>query len=102
MLRTSERAHVLDSIEDAIKSMACSAILDTEDDDAKDIEDLVDIREAVTSHRYRSRDDSAGWHIGNTLEEYIYEFPEKTFLALFRMHRASFWQLVDRRRGILG
>ena len=31
----------------------------------------------------------------DTLEDYIWEFPEYRFLAFFHMYRASFWQLVD-------
>ena len=56
-----------------------------------DNEDLMNIREIIGSHRYPSRDMSAG----NTPEDYIHGFTEKTFLAFFRMHRASFWQPVD-------
>ena len=98
MPRTSERAYVLESIDDAIESTACCSILveDGGDNNAEDdIEDLMDIREIIGSHRYLSHDMNAGRHASNTLEDYIHQFSEKTFLEFFRMHRASFWQLVD-------
>ena len=38
---------------------------------------------------------SAGRHGDDSLEAYIRVYPEEAFLRLFRMHRASFWQLVE-------
>ena len=55
------------------------------------------IKKIVDSHRYlSSRGKSAGRH-GNhdSLERYIREYPESSFRSLFRMQRASFWQLVE-------
>ena len=53
------------------------------------------MQDHIASHRYLSlRDISAGRLDSDVLEAYIYEYPGTTFLVLFRMHRASFWQLV--------
>ena len=61
----------------------------------EDIEDLLAMRETVAALRNLAhRDITAGRHTVDTLEDYIQEFPERTFLAFFRMHRVSFQQLV--------
>ena len=101
MPRTSERACVLESIEDAIVTEVCSYLLasgdeEEEEEDIEDIEDLLELHEIVASHRYLSHDTSASrHHDSDILEAYIREYPEAAFLALFRMYRASFWQLVE-------
>ena len=103
MPRISERARFLESIEDAIETAICSDLLASKDEeneiekeeDEEDVEDLLELYEMVSSHRYLSRDTSASRHDIDILEAYIYQYPETAFLALFRMHRASFWQLVE-------
>ena len=94
MPRTSERACALASIDDAIESATCAYLLalDEDMDDAgeEDIEDLLAMRETVAAHRYLApRNITAGRHTVDTLEDYIQEFPERTFLAFFRMHWVS-------------
>lgn len=51
----------------------------------------------ISSQCYLSRGPhgSADRHGDNPLNTYIYEYPESAFLTLFRMHCASFWQLVE-------
>ena len=101
MPRISERARALENIEDAIKSAVCTYLLvsDEEEEEEKkeeDIKDLFDAHDMIISHRYLSHDMSAGRHANiDILESYIHEYPETVFLALFCMHRASFWQLVE-------
>ena len=100
MPRTSERACALASIDDAIESATCAYLLasdeDMDDTDEEDIEDLLAMRESLAAYRYLAPCDiTAGRHTADTLKDYIWEFPERTFLAFFHMHRASFWQLVD-------
>lgn len=100
MPQISEKAQALADIETAPESAACTYLLassDEEDEAASDIEDLLMIQEIVDSHRYlSSRGKRAGRH-GNhdSLEGYICEYPESSFRSLFRMQRASFWQLVE-------
>ena len=92
---------MLESIEDAIETAVCSYLLvsegeeEAEEQNREDIEDLLQVHEIVASHRYLSHDTSAGRQDIDILEAYIREYPETAFLALFRMHRASFWQLVE-------
>ena len=57
-------------------------------------EQYLAIREVIISQQYLHRGDSAGRHARSS-EEYIQHYPESAFLALFRMHRTSFWQLVN-------
>ena len=101
MPRIFERAHVLESIQDTIETSVCSYLLasESEEEEAEeqeeDIEDLLEGHEIVTSHRYLTRDTSAGRLDIDILEACIREYPETAFLALFRMHRESFWQLVE-------
>ncbi|KAF8459268.1 hypothetical protein BDZ91DRAFT_665626, partial [Kalaharituber pfeilii] len=51
--------------------------------------------DTIAAHRYISRGESAGQHSSNVLYDLIHEYPDRSFLALFRMHKASFWHLVD-------
>ena len=57
-----------------------------------DLKDLAIIYDVITSKRYlASRDSTAGRHADDSLEAYIRQYPVTAFLALFRMHRSSFW-----------
>jgi len=51
-------------------------------------------------YRYLLPRSSAEKHNINTPEIYIQNYP--TFLNLFRMHRASFWQVVEMLAGVNG
>jgi len=63
-----------------------------ENDYEEDLEDLLAIREVIASDRYC---DSAGWHDIDILEAYNRDYPDTAFLMLFRIYRASFWQVVE-------
>jgi len=56
---------------------------------------LVHGHDVIKGHRYLSRSDGAGAgrHDSNILDNIIYKFSEDRSLAMFRMHRPSFWQL---------
>jgi len=96
MPRTSEEAHALEDIEASLETAACAYILASDSEEEEeledDIEDLLLVQEIIASHL---PDASAGKHDIDILEAAIREYPETAFLALFRMHRASFWQLVE-------
>ena len=49
----------------------------------------------IVFHRYLSHNTSAGRISFDILEAYIHEYSESAFLALFHMHKASFWQLIE-------
>jgi len=106
MPRTSERAQALEDFDAAIEVAAYAYLLgsdeveeeeveELEEIEAEHIQDLLAVRDIIATHRYLSRDVGAGRHEIDILEAYIYQYPETAFLALFRMHRASFWQLVE-------
>ena len=60
------------------------------------LQDLWNHYEWTSRHRYFvTRTISAGRHDIPILEGLINDYPENAFLALFRMHRASFWLLVE-------
>ena len=97
MPRTSDKSDALRDIETFIKSATCDYLLastSSEEEDAEeDIEDLLCIHEVLVSYRYLSRGNGAGRHGDDSLEAYIHQYPDPAFLTLFRMHRASFWQV---------
>ena len=104
MPRTSKRAHALNALEDAIELVTYAYLLasddedndnEQQDEDEEDIEELLEIHEMIVSHRYLSHNTNAGRISFDILEAYIHEYPDSAFLALFRMHKASFWQLVE-------
>ena len=101
MPRVSEKAQALQGIQEAIEITAWAYLLassfEEEDDVEEDLEDLLDIREVIASQRYISCGvhGSAGHHGDDSLEAYIRVYSEEAFLRLFRMHRASFWQLKE-------
>ena len=75
---------------------AVASSSEEEDELEEDLEDLLTSNEVITSTRYLSRGDSAGQHGDHaSLDGYIYEYPDDAFRRLFRMNRASFWQLVE-------
>ena len=49
----------------------------------------------LISNRYLLPRSSVEKHDINILEIYIQKYSDTTFLNLFRMHRASFWQVVE-------
>jgi len=98
MPRRSERAQVLKDIDAAIEIAACSYLFDDveeKEEEKEHIQSLCAVQEVIAAHGYLSRDTNAGRHEIDTLEAYIREYPESAFLALFSMHRTSFWHLVE-------
>ena len=94
MLRTSERALVLQEIDTAIECMIYTYLLtDKEDDALENIEDLGVMQVVIASNRYLYRRNQN--RLPEVLKSYILDYSDTTFLALFRMHRESFWKLVE-------
>ena len=98
MPRTSERTEILEGLETVIESLAWAYVLSplTEEDDVLEeyLDDLLTVHDVVV-HHYPSRGGSTGHHGDDSLDACIHESPDTTFLTSFRMHRASFWQLVE-------
>lgn len=91
---------MLRGLEDAIEDSAWRYALASsseEEELASDIEDLLIMQEVISSQRYLTRPVERGdrHHNLDLLEAYIREYPDDEFLALFRMHRDSFWKLVE-------
>ena len=90
-----ERAHALQEIDTAIECMVYAYVLasdpNEEDDALEDIEQLGSIWRVITSNRYLYRNQN---RLSDVLNDYIFEYSDIAFLALFRMHRESFWKLV--------
>lgn len=61
----------------------------------KNLEVLFHTHSVIHFNRYLSRSNDAGRHQGNILDNLIHEFSDERFLNTFRMHRSSFWQLVQ-------
>ena len=61
------------------------------------IQDLMLMHDMMSStwYLFKGPKGRAGHHAGDSLEAYIHEYPDSSFLHLFRMHRESFWQLVQ-------
>jgi len=109
MPRTSQRARALQDIDTAIECLVYADVLavstsEDEEDEADvedteifgDIESLLVVRASIArQHYYLPRNTSARRHHVDVLEAYIQEYPETAFLALFRMHRDSFWHIVQ-------
>ncbi|KAF8447048.1 hypothetical protein BGX38DRAFT_1142992 [Terfezia claveryi] len=104
MPRISERAQTLQDVDAAVEIAACTYLLASDEVEEEEIEeeieeehiyDLLAVQEIIGTQRYLSHDTSAGRPDIDVLEAYIHEYPETAFLALFRMHRASFWHLVE-------
>ena len=101
MPRTSERRQVLEDLESAIEDATCDYVLSPLADGdrnramEKHIRDLLTIHDVIASQRYLFSRTGAGRRSEASLEAYIRDSPEATFLSLFRIHRASFWRLVE-------
>ena len=59
----------------------------------RDIRELLEIHEMITSCWYLSRKASAGRVNIDILDTYIHEYPKTAFLALFGMYKESFWRM---------
>ncbi|KAF8426549.1 hypothetical protein EV426DRAFT_437414 [Tirmania nivea] len=64
------------------------------------LEELSEVYKIIAARRYiAARKISAGRHLifqgPSVLENLIKNYPDSAFLNLFRMHRSSFWALVD-------
>jgi len=108
MPRKSQRASALQDIGTAIECLIYADILavssseDKEDEDVEDIESFGDIESLLAVRAsiarqcyYLPQHTSAGRHNVDILEAYIQQYPETAFFALFRMHRNSFWHIVQ-------
>ena len=101
MPRISERSRALQDIDAALEIAAWEyALLPLMDESTPIqgyIQDLILMHDVISSTRYlfKGLKGSAGRHAGDSLEAYIHEYPDTSFLHLFRMHRESFWQLVQ-------
>jgi len=95
----SGKTQVLQDIDSEVEAIAYAYALasssEEEDEYEEDLEDLLDVREAITSNRYLLPRSNVEKHDTNILETYIREYSDTTFLSLFRMHRESFWQVVE-------
>ncbi|KAF8415423.1 hypothetical protein EV426DRAFT_579075 [Tirmania nivea] len=104
MPRTLERAQVLHDIDAVLVAAASSYLLASDEvedqmegdkmEEESDVEDILEVQDIIAAYRYISRDASTRRYEINVLDAYIHEYPETAFLALFRIHRTSFWQLV--------
>jgi len=87
MSRISGSAQVLQDIDIEVEVIAYAYALapssEEEEEYKEDLEDLLDVREAIISNRYLLPHSSAGKHDINI---YIQNYPDTTFLNLFRMH----------------
>ena len=77
MPRTAERAQALLEIDTEIEGTAYAYVFASssgeEDGYEEDLEDLFDMRDHISSHRYLSRD--AGRLNSDVLEVYIHDYP---------------------------
>ena len=94
MPRISERSQALQDINAALETAACEYALSPLMDEPEGtpikgyIQDLILMHDMISSTRYlfKGPKGSAGRHAGNSLEAYIHEYPDSSFLHLFRMH----------------
>lgn len=97
MPRLAERHQALQALDHAIESGIFVYLIESlsSKGDLEDIEELLIIQESIASLWSLSRAESAGRYDGDSLEAYIDTYNESAFRSMFRMHRASFWQLVE-------
>ena len=96
MPRTSKRMRLLRDLETNIEDVVELAVIEGHNSLAwKTAEDLLEAHEILSSLRYISPREQGAQHDNGMLDRLIYENPEGSFLALFRMQRQSFWVLVD-------
>ena len=94
MPRITNKSRVLKEIDDGAQAMAVYIAL-SKSKPWKNIKILLNIHTIIESQRYFSRG-SAGRHEGlDIINNIIYEFSDDKFLAMVRMSRSSFWQLVN-------
>jgi len=98
MPHISKKSAVSRDLEDAVQVYAgCIALSKFNKKKAlwKKLKILVEVHGIIEFDWYLSRDSSAGRHDDDILDNIIYEFSDNRFLAMFQMHRPSFWHLVD-------
>ena len=99
MPRVSEKRRILGGLERDIKALIEVAIVDVKESIAwRAAEELLEVYHILSIPRYVSlRQNSPLDH--HTLDRLIYEHSERTFLAMFRAKKRSFWMLVERLTG---
>ena len=101
MPRISERSQALQDIDAALETAAYEYVLSPLTDENTAIkgyiQDLLLMHDTISSTRYlfKGPKSSAGRYAGDSLEGYIYEYPDMSFLHLFRMHRESFIFILE-------
>ena len=62
----------------------------------RNIQLLINIHIIISDYRYfAARGESAGRHNDDILDNIIYDFSKERFLAMFPMHRSSFWLISN-------
>ena len=93
MPRITKKSRALKDIDDCAQAIAVYIAL-SKSKTWKNIKTLLNIHTVIETNRYFSRS-GAGRHEGlDIIDNIIYEFSNDRFLAMFRMSRSSFWQLV--------
>ena len=109
MPRISEWSQALQDIDTALETAAyeyhsLSPLIDENTNENTAIkgyiQDLLLMHDTISSTRYLFKG-RAGRYAGDSLEGYIYEYPDMSFLHLFRMHRAACWAFNSGRRQYL-
>jgi hypothetical protein len=99
----SEKAKIEVDITITIESIVVAMLLDSDAENEEDEDDYLDQIETlgasydiISSARYlqRGKIGSAG-KLGVEAIDRLTEMPERAFLALFRMHRQTFWDLCE-------
>ena len=104
MPRISEKRQLENEIASTIEVVALAMLLDS-DSESEEVEEDYDDLISTLALAYHAISDSRYLHRGSRgsagrlpIEEAIAEYlsyPDRSFLANFRMHRESFWALVD-------
>ena len=103
MPRTSEKRQLENEIASTIEVVTLAMLLESDSESEEVEEDYDDLLSTlalayheISDSRYLNRGSrgSAGRLPIEAIAEYL-SYPDRSFLANFRMHRESFWALVD-------
>ncbi|KAF8427721.1 hypothetical protein EV426DRAFT_699798 [Tirmania nivea] len=100
MPRLTQRQVLLEELLAIVQQVIHLMVYDAGEDLMDLLEELSEVYKIIAAHRYiAARKISAGRHLifqgPSVLENLIKNYPDSAFLNLFRMHRSSFWALVD-------